>query len=99
MISNQHQRMCRRLINKLKNDIPDVHEQHINDAFQFAHEAHGEQLYVSGHPYFEHCLTGQLLLFGKNSMYDRGDLEERSDITNGDDPSAFIAQRFQSLSK
>ncbi|MBN2012743.1 bifunctional (p)ppGpp synthetase/guanosine-3',5'-bis(diphosphate) 3'-pyrophosphohydrolase [candidate division KSB1 bacterium] len=52
----QYERMCRRLINKLKGYIPHVNEQIVLDAFEIAEKAHTDQLFVSGYPYFEHCL-------------------------------------------
>jgi GTP diphosphokinase / guanosine-3',5'-bis(diphosphate) 3'-diphosphatase len=52
----QYNRMCQRLVNKIKTNIPNVNEALIENAFELAESAHEDQLYISGHPYFEHCI-------------------------------------------
>jgi len=47
---------CQQLIERIKEYCQNIDEDLITKALEFSQETHKEQLYISGIPYFEHCL-------------------------------------------
>lgn len=62
-IRNHYRRILDRLLNKIRKYIKDPDIQLLRKAYQFAYQAHINQLRKSGKPYIEHCLeTAKILV-------------------------------------